>query len=163
MGDTNAAGPSRRSVYLPSDPQAPAPVLTHPQRVAEWPQSPGFQGFWGWVQHRCDSIKGKEIMAGERGGHQAGKDGDVVLKEDGIDTWMRLLDDMTKWVDEVPPAPQAAQRFGNLAFRKYIALVEAVSQFSCEAHIITDVSRGSLHTSLNLRYPLSCPDSSYLS
>jgi hypothetical protein len=102
-------------------------------------------------------------MAGERGGHQAGKDGDVVLKEDGIDTWMRLLDDMTKWVDEVPPAPQAAQRFGNLAFRKYIALVEAVSQFSCEAHIITDVSRGSLHTSLNLRYPLSCPDSSYLS
>lgn len=33
---------------------------------------------------------------------------------------------MTDWVKEVPPEPQAAQRFGNLAFRKYIALVEKV-------------------------------------
>lgn len=34
---------------------------------------------------------------------------------------------MTEWVKEVPLAPQANQRFGNLAFRDYIALVEAVS------------------------------------
>jgi serine/threonine-protein phosphatase 2A activator len=40
---------------------------------------------------------------------------------------MKLLDDMTEWVKEVPLAPQANQRFGNLAFREYIALVEAVS------------------------------------
>jgi hypothetical protein len=76
------------------------------------------------VQRRCDRIKGKEIMTGERGGDE------IIISRDGIATWMRLLDDMTKWVDEVPPAPQAAQRFGNLAFRKYIALVEAVSAFS---------------------------------
>lgn len=43
-----------------------------------------------------------------------------------VQTWMKLLDDMTEWVTEVPLAPQAAQRFGNLAFREYIALVEAV-------------------------------------
>jgi hypothetical protein len=76
------------------------------------------------VQRRCDRIKGKEIMTGERGGNEG------LTSRDGIATWIRLLDDMTKWVDEVPPAPQAAQRFGNLAFRKYIALVEAVSAFS---------------------------------
>ena len=40
---------------------------------------------------------------------------------------MRLLEDMTNWIDEVPPESQSAQRFGNLAFRKYIALVEEVS------------------------------------
>lgn len=40
---------------------------------------------------------------------------------------MKLLNDMKDWVEEVPPEPQSAQRFGNLAFRKYIALVEQVS------------------------------------
>lgn len=40
---------------------------------------------------------------------------------------MKLLDDMTEWVKEIPLAPQANQRFGNLAFRDYIALAEAVS------------------------------------
>jgi hypothetical protein len=43
---------------------------------------------------------------------------------------MKLLDDMTEWVKEVTLAPQANQRFGNLAFREYIALVEAVSEGS---------------------------------
>ena len=40
---------------------------------------------------------------------------------------MKLLDDMTEWIKEVTMAPQANQRFGNLAFRDYIALAEAVS------------------------------------
>lgn len=42
---------------------------------------------------------------------------------------MKLLEDMTKWVEEVPPELQSAQRFGNLAFRKYIVLVETVSHY----------------------------------
>jgi hypothetical protein len=48
---------------------------------------------------------------------------------------MKLLDDMTEWVKEVPLAPQANQRFGNLAFRDYIALVEAVSEM-CKSVIV---------------------------
>jgi serine/threonine-protein phosphatase 2A activator len=35
-----------------------------------------------------------------------------------------MLDAMTAWVDEVPPQPQSNQRFGNLAFRTYIKVVE---------------------------------------
>lgn len=43
---------------------------------------------------------------------------------------MSLLDDMTTWMQEIPIEAQSAQRFGNLAFRKYIALVEKVSSRS---------------------------------
>jgi len=50
---------------------------------------------------------------------------------------MKLLDDMTEWVKEVPLAPQANQRFGNLAFRDYIALVEAVSETSQWTIVLT--------------------------
>jgi serine/threonine-protein phosphatase 2A activator len=50
---------------------------------------------------------------------------------------MKLLDDMTEWVKEVPLAPQANQRFGNLAFREYIALVEAVSRMNKLAIMLT--------------------------
>jgi hypothetical protein len=39
---------------------------------------------------------------------------------------MSVLDQMIGWIDEVPPLPQANQRFGNLAFRQYIKLVEEV-------------------------------------
>ena len=39
---------------------------------------------------------------------------------------MALLDDMTTWVGEAPPQPQSSQRFGNLAFREYIRLVNEV-------------------------------------
>jgi serine/threonine-protein phosphatase 2A activator len=51
---------------------------------------------------------------------------------------MKLLDDMTEWVKEVPLAPQANQRFGNLAFRDYIALVEAVSETSKSVIVLTN-------------------------
>ena len=40
---------------------------------------------------------------------------------------MGLLDDMTTWVGEAPPQPLSSQRFGNLAFREYIRLVNEVS------------------------------------
>ena len=33
---------------------------------------------------------------------------------------------MIRWVQEIPPYPQSNQRFGNLAFREYIKLVESV-------------------------------------
>jgi hypothetical protein len=40
---------------------------------------------------------------------------------------MSLLDAMTAWINEAPPLGQSNQRFGNLAFRQYIAIVEDVS------------------------------------
>lgn len=43
---------------------------------------------------------------------------------------MGMLDALMDWIAEVPPQPQSSQRFGNLAFRTYIALVEEVS-FPC--------------------------------
>jgi hypothetical protein len=62
---------------------------------------------------------------------------------------MKLLEDMTDWVKEVPLAPQAAQRFGNLAFREYIALVESVRQgrqLSTDLLALTSLLRGSIDT-----------------
>lgn len=38
-----------------------------------------------------------------------------------------MLEEMMEWVKEVPIQPQSNQRFGNLAFRLYIKLVEEVS------------------------------------
>lgn len=46
---------------------------------------------------------------------------------------MRMLDSMMAWVEEIPPLPQENQRFGNLAFRKYIKLVEEVGICSSQA------------------------------
>jgi hypothetical protein len=40
---------------------------------------------------------------------------------------MAMLEEMMEWVKEVPIQPQSNQRFGNLAFRSYIKLVEEVS------------------------------------
>ncbi|GFZ51999.1 PPIase PTPA-1 [Saitozyma sp. JCM 24511] len=104
---------SRRSVLLPSDPAPPAPLLTTQHNVDLWPSTPGFKGFWGWVQRRCDRIRGREIVTGPHD-----------TASEGIQHLMRMLDSMMAWVKEVPPLPQENQRFGNLAFRKYIKLVE---------------------------------------
>jgi serine/threonine-protein phosphatase 2A activator len=60
---TTAAPPSH-AVMLPSDPATPAQILTSQSNVDLWPTTPGFKGFWGWVQRRCERIKGREIMAG---------------------------------------------------------------------------------------------------
>lgn len=49
-----------------------------------------------------------------------------VLTVQSINSLIDLLEQMTRWVDEVPPHPQSNQRFGNLAFREYIKLVEKV-------------------------------------
>jgi serine/threonine-protein phosphatase 2A activator len=34
---------------------------------AAWPRSPGFRAFWGWIQRRCERLKGKEIVRGDYG------------------------------------------------------------------------------------------------
>lgn len=40
---------------------------------------------------------------------------------------MNMLESLMQWIEEAPPQPQSSQRFGNLAFRTYIGLVEEVS------------------------------------
>lgn len=77
---------------------------------------------------------------------------------------MRLLDSMTSWVDEVPPEPQSAQRFGNLAFRKYIAMVEQVSSVGCLSRRESDKTKyrsGYLRSWISPTYPDSSPASFY--
>jgi len=124
---STSTGGSRTEIELPSEPERPNPILADEDVHAAWPKSPGFRAFWGWIQRRCDRLKGKSIAKGDYAHSskviQAYMD---IAERQCIQTWMKLLDDMTEWVKEVPLAPQAAQRFGNLAFREYIALVEAV-------------------------------------
>ncbi|WWD22529.1 serine/threonine-protein phosphatase 2A activator 1 [Kwoniella shandongensis] len=104
---------SRRTITLPSNPAPPRPCLTNDARVAQWQLSPGFQGFWGWIQLRCDRIKGKEVMTGS-----------YQDSSEGVRCLMDMLEKMTDWVGEVPPEPQSNQRFGNLAFRRYNKIVQ---------------------------------------
>ncbi|WVR03592.1 hypothetical protein IAU60_000584 [Kwoniella sp. DSM 27419] len=108
-----ASATGYRSIYLPTDPAVPRPCLTTDTAVAQWHASPGFQAFWGWIRRRCERIKGREIVRGDYQG-----------SSEGIRTLLGMLDRMSEWVEEVPPQPQSNQRFGNLAFRTYIKLVE---------------------------------------
>ncbi|KAI9635752.1 protein phosphatase type 2A regulator [Dioszegia hungarica] len=104
---------STSGFYLPTSPAAPAQVLNTDEAVAEWLASPGFRAFWGWIQRRCERIRGKEIRSGSTEGCTP-----------AIQHLMLILDSLMSWVEEVPTQPQSSQRFGNLAFRSYIKLVE---------------------------------------
>ncbi|WVW81825.1 hypothetical protein I302_103822 [Kwoniella bestiolae CBS 10118] len=112
---TQKNGESSRSqaIYLPANPAPPRQCLTTDSAVAQWHTSPGFQAFWGWIKRRCERLKGKEILRGEYQGDSQ-----------GIRTLLDMLDKMIGWIEEVPIQPQSNQRFGNLAFRSYIKLVE---------------------------------------
>ncbi|CAD6569291.1 MAG: Serine/threonine-protein phosphatase 2A activator 1 [Tremellales sp. Tagirdzhanova-0007] len=98
---------------LPPQIAPPAPVLVTDATVAQWPSTPGFIAFWGWVKRRCERIKRREIL-----------EGPYDTASESIRDLMNLCERMMAWVEEVPPLPQSNQRFGNLAFRSYIKLVE---------------------------------------
>ena len=40
---------------------------------------------------------------------------------------MDMLEQLKSWIPEVPLQPASGQRFGNLAFREYIKLVDMVN------------------------------------
>ncbi|BEJ12469.1 hypothetical protein CspHIS471_0209290 [Cutaneotrichosporon sp. HIS471] len=118
----NAASPAAPAlagladaVVLPSNPAPPAPVLTTEDAVHAWPATPGYRGFIDWLRVRCERIRGRPIVDGPPAYDGA---------SETTTTFLRLLDAMVDWVDEVPPFPQENQRFGNRAFRDYIGLVE---------------------------------------
>ncbi|WVO16762.1 serine/threonine-protein phosphatase 2A activator 1 [Cryptococcus depauperatus] len=98
---------------LPAIPPTPRPCLTNDVLVARWQKSAGFQLFWAWIKRRCDRLKGKEIM---KEGYDHSTHGIVCL--------MDMLEQMTQWVKEAPLEPQENQRFGNLAFRVYVKLLQ---------------------------------------
>ncbi|WVF65934.1 hypothetical protein IAT40_000672 [Kwoniella sp. CBS 6097] len=98
---------------LPTVPEVPRQCLTTEEAVSKWQASTGFQRFWSWIKWRSERIKGKDILRGPYTGDN-----------EGIKTLLDMLEKMSGWVEEVPPQPQSNQRFGNLAFRTYIKLVE---------------------------------------
>ena len=51
---------------------------------------------------------------------------------------MDILEQTTAWVDEVTLQPLSTQRFGNLAFRDYIKLVDHVSIGVCLSPLKAD-------------------------
>ncbi|WVQ93565.1 hypothetical protein IAU59_000640 [Kwoniella sp. CBS 9459] len=118
MQATSSAQPAKALVpdtmdgSLPT-PHVPQQCLTSEDAVSRWQSSPGFQQFWSWVKWRSERIRGRDILRGPYTGTNK-----------GIKTLLHMLEKMSQWVDEVPPQPQSNQRFGNLAFRTYIKLVE---------------------------------------
>jgi len=65
----NHAG-ERTEILLPSDPEEPVPILGNEAVFAAWPRSPGFRAFWGWIQRRCERLKGTSIARGDCGPSQ---------------------------------------------------------------------------------------------
>jgi serine/threonine-protein phosphatase 2A activator len=65
-GSTSTLG-ARTEILLPSNPEEPGPILADEAVFAAWPRSPGFRAFWGWIQRRCERLKGKEIVRGDYG------------------------------------------------------------------------------------------------
>jgi serine/threonine-protein phosphatase 2A activator len=65
-GSTSTLG-ARTEILLPSNPEEPSPILADEAVFAAWPRSPGFRAFWGWIQRRCERLKGKEIVRGDYG------------------------------------------------------------------------------------------------
>jgi hypothetical protein len=61
---TSTAGGSTE-IELPSQPERPSPILADEDVHAAWPKSPGFRAFWGWIQRRCDRLKGRPVMTKE--------------------------------------------------------------------------------------------------
>jgi serine/threonine-protein phosphatase 2A activator len=66
------AGPTstlsaRTEILLPSNPEEPSPILADEAVFAAWPSSPGFRAFWGWIQRRCERLKGRDIVRGDYG------------------------------------------------------------------------------------------------
>jgi hypothetical protein len=59
---------ARFEILLPVEPAKPQPILTTESTVAQWPTTPGFQAFWGWIKRRCERIKGKDILSGDYNG-----------------------------------------------------------------------------------------------
>ena len=62
---STSTGGSRTEIELPSEPERPNPVLADEDVHATWPKSPGFRAFWGWIQRRCDRLKGTSIAKGD--------------------------------------------------------------------------------------------------
>nr|XP_019014526.1 serine/threonine-protein phosphatase 2A activator 1 [Kwoniella pini CBS 10737]OCF53307.1 serine/threonine-protein phosphatase 2A activator 1 [Kwoniella pini CBS 10737] len=115
LNEFSKNGESSRSqgVYLPTNPAIPRQCLNTDSAVSQWHTTPGYQAFWGWIKRRCERIRGKDILRGEYQG-----------SSEGINILLKMLDSMMSWVREVPIQPQSNQRFGYLAFRTYIKLVE---------------------------------------
>ena len=66
MGEGSTSTPAARTeILLPSHPEEPSPILADEAVFAAWPRSPGFRAFWGWIQRRCERLKGKEIVRGD--------------------------------------------------------------------------------------------------
>lgn len=61
------ASNARTEILLPSDPEEPSPILADEAVFTAWPRSPGFRAFWGWIQRRCERLKGTSIIRGDYG------------------------------------------------------------------------------------------------
>lgn len=113
---------------LPTDPAAPQPVLTSEGNVATWPNTPGYQSFQAWLKHRCSRVQGQPIRRGTEGVRFEVSSSSIMLADlQCVLKLMDMLDSLMDWIKCVPPQPQSSQRFGNLAFRTYISMVEEVS------------------------------------
>ncbi|KAG8937262.1 Serine/threonine-protein phosphatase 2A activator 1 [Tulasnella sp. 418] len=97
--------PPLRQVILPHNPTIPTKKIVTDEDVAHWKASPGYIDYGLFVRRLNEAVVGHYLPYTEP-------------KSDAVAKTVALLDEIEKWVEDIPPQ-ESPQRFGNLAFRDW--------------------------------------------
>ncbi|CAK8576362.1 unnamed protein product [Lathyrus sativus] len=100
--------PQAQHVPVASPPyqfQIPIKRIQSPDDIRRLQDSESGQNFVGFVVALSESIRGRKIS-------------DPCHQSETINTIVSILETLTQWIDEIPPAQQAA-RYGNIAYRTW--------------------------------------------
>ncbi|KAJ7958988.1 Serine/threonine-protein phosphatase 2A activator [Quillaja saponaria] len=109
--------PQAQNVPVVSPPyhfQTPSKKIQSPDDIRHFQDSDSGKNFLGFVVALSDSIRGHKIS-------------DPCHQSDTINSIVSILDSLIQWVDEIPPAQQAA-RYGNISYRTWHSRLEEASE-----------------------------------
>jgi len=108
----------QKTILSSNDFKIPTKCVKAAQDILVWEKSDAYQEYIGFIFAVGDSIKGKKIR-------------DISIEDVQnrvvITGLLGLLDELDKWIDEIPPVEQQ-QRFGNKAFKDWHSRLEQNSR-----------------------------------
>lgn len=103
-----ASSSSSSSSSSGSTPGVAVSKIRTPAHIEVWKASKAYSTLGGFIGAINEAVKGKSIT-------------DPYSKSPNIEKLVALLGTLDSWIDEIPPEATAANRFGNVAFRKWHA------------------------------------------
>ncbi|KAK7095461.1 serine/threonine-protein phosphatase 2A activator-like [Littorina saxatilis] len=92
----------------------PEKAISLPEHIPAWEKSEGYHDLMGFILTLNEAVKDKKVT-------------DDVLVSDLTKEILALLDELERWIVDIPPIDQP-QRFGNKAFRDWYARLTERSQ-----------------------------------